>query len=289
MEMPQAEDSKSEQQNKGKSPAFQFYPKDWLTDIHIKMMSNAESGLYFTILCHDWLENGLTEQELNDLIERGINGGSRLVRERFNEHPEREGYFTNPRLQKERERQAEWRKKSAKAGKASAKARKAQGLASQPAANQSSTNGQPKGNSSSPTSSSSSSTSSNNNKKRTLSSADFVFPEKLNRIECKSAVDGWIKHRTELKKPITKSAIEQLLKKYAERPSDLVRDIKHSVMNGWQGLFAPKVDPPKVYNNQNGSQHITRPPPKPNKLPWEKKTFVPETRPLEELKKIKEA
>ena len=38
----------------GKSPAFQFYPNDWLSSPRITMMSPAEEGAYIRLLCYDW-------------------------------------------------------------------------------------------------------------------------------------------------------------------------------------------------------------------------------------------
>lgn len=43
----------------GKSPAFQFYPGDFLSDYKVACMSMEERGAYTTALCHCWLEDGL--------------------------------------------------------------------------------------------------------------------------------------------------------------------------------------------------------------------------------------
>jgi len=42
-----------------KSPAFQFYPADWLADGHVAAMSLAERGAYITLLCFYWRERTL--------------------------------------------------------------------------------------------------------------------------------------------------------------------------------------------------------------------------------------
>jgi hypothetical protein len=44
---------------KEKSPAFQFYPKDFLTDERVQLMSHTERGIYVTLLCLCWLEGSL--------------------------------------------------------------------------------------------------------------------------------------------------------------------------------------------------------------------------------------
>jgi uncharacterized protein YdaU (DUF1376 family) len=43
----------------GKSPAFQFYPKDFLTDEHVALMSLHERGAYITLLAKCWIEGSL--------------------------------------------------------------------------------------------------------------------------------------------------------------------------------------------------------------------------------------
>src|SRR5436190_23760393 len=42
-----------------KAPAFQFYPKDFLTDSHVVAMTLAERGAYITLLCLCWMERSL--------------------------------------------------------------------------------------------------------------------------------------------------------------------------------------------------------------------------------------
>ncbi len=42
-----------------KAPAFQFYPKDFLTDGHVMPMTLAERGAYITLLCLCWLDGGV--------------------------------------------------------------------------------------------------------------------------------------------------------------------------------------------------------------------------------------
>lgn len=44
---------------KEKPPAFQFYPKDFLTDEKVVLMSNTEVGIYVRLLCFCWLEGSL--------------------------------------------------------------------------------------------------------------------------------------------------------------------------------------------------------------------------------------
>jgi len=52
-----------------KPPAFQFYPKDWLSDINVMTMTPTQRGGYIQLLCYMWLneECCLPDQE-EDLI-----------------------------------------------------------------------------------------------------------------------------------------------------------------------------------------------------------------------------
>lgn len=45
-----------------KAPAFQFYPKDFLTDSHVVSMTLTERGAYITLLCLCWMERSLPTQ-----------------------------------------------------------------------------------------------------------------------------------------------------------------------------------------------------------------------------------
>ena len=42
-----------------KSPAFQFYPKDWLSDELVRRMSHTEKGIYIDLLSVCWVEQSL--------------------------------------------------------------------------------------------------------------------------------------------------------------------------------------------------------------------------------------
>jgi hypothetical protein len=46
---------------KEKSPAFQFYPKDWLTDDKVMGMTDAEKGVFIDLLAIQWLNEGVDQ------------------------------------------------------------------------------------------------------------------------------------------------------------------------------------------------------------------------------------
>lgn len=45
-----------------KSPAFQFYPSDFLSDLNTMVMSTEEIGAYWLLICVCWKENGLPKE-----------------------------------------------------------------------------------------------------------------------------------------------------------------------------------------------------------------------------------
>jgi hypothetical protein len=115
-----------------KSPAFQFYPKDFLSDGKVILMSSEVRGIYITLLCVDWIDNGLPEKRTAWLSMGGYSffkpDGTLRAREDaeavmaelsvcFTAHPERPGFVTNQRLQKERVIQRAHRLERSRSGK----------------------------------------------------------------------------------------------------------------------------------------------------------------------------
>jgi uncharacterized protein YdaU (DUF1376 family) len=109
----------------GKSPAFQFYAADFKLDTDA--MSAEAVGAYTRLLCYSWV-NGSAPTDHGELAR--ISG---LTTGKFAgiwESLERcwvsdgNGGLVNPRQEKERSRQEEWRRKSAKGGRASVKAKR---------------------------------------------------------------------------------------------------------------------------------------------------------------------
>ena len=116
----------SQERKLGKSPAFQFYPKDYISDEVVMCMSNEERGVYMHMLCMDWLNNGIpsdkqtlcrmfgcSEQVLNTCLTK------------FQQNGNSDERLFNKRLLVEREKQSDNRAKKRLAGIASAQARKA--------------------------------------------------------------------------------------------------------------------------------------------------------------------
>jgi uncharacterized protein YdaU (DUF1376 family) len=118
-----------------KSPAFQFYPDDFLGSGKVGTMTAEEVGAYTLLLCLDWNENGFVfdPEELARWC-RMTRAQFRKVWKRVSRcFDEKDGRMYNPRLQLEREKQARWREKSAQGGRTSAQARAKGGSTTLPA------------------------------------------------------------------------------------------------------------------------------------------------------------
>ena len=154
-----------------KSPAFQFYPKDYLTDAKVVAMTPEIRGLYVQLLCHDWLEDGIYPDDICALsgfewfredgtLRDDWNTIEQVLNRCFIQHPTDDQKVTNPRLLRARQEQLENREKKRLAGIESGKARKSKELSLGTDVPLCSSR---KGTQSSPSSSSSSSSSSNIN------------------------------------------------------------------------------------------------------------------------------
>ena len=108
---------------KNKSPAFQFYPKDWLADPDVMCMTMAERGVYITLLCYLWESEG--EMEL-DQIKKLLKGHKRALLSLDNvlvKFQIRSNMVTHKRLTKERIKQQEYSVNRREAGKKGAEKR----------------------------------------------------------------------------------------------------------------------------------------------------------------------
>lgn len=64
-------------------------------------------------------------------------------------------------------------------------------------------------------------------------------------VEWTEAWAKWCRHRTELRKPLTRQATESLIAELAKMgEARAIAAIYHSLRGGWQGIFEPKGDSP---------------------------------------------
>lgn len=125
--------------SKEKAPAFQFYPRDWLSDPNVNLLSFEQEGWYIRLICHCWLErtvpwdpaeairllglrvkdlpNAGTEFSWPENFNRRFDDMEELLKLCFvqlEDEPER---CLNPRVEHERKMQEERRKERSASGK----------------------------------------------------------------------------------------------------------------------------------------------------------------------------
>jgi len=108
-----------------KSPAFQFYPTDWLGSQRVQMLTLEEEGAYIRLVASCWQHGSIpadTEQCAR-IIGKGCSTTvARVVQAMFQPSHET-GRLVHDRLESERIKQADWREKSSLGGKKSAQMR----------------------------------------------------------------------------------------------------------------------------------------------------------------------
>lgn len=103
-----------------KSPAFQFYPKEFLMDGNVAAMSLQERGAYITLLCICWQEKSLPIDlgRLANIVGLPLKAFKKLwpsLSACFIQHGDR---FLHPRLEKEREKQTKFSERQSAAANA---------------------------------------------------------------------------------------------------------------------------------------------------------------------------
>lgn len=133
-----------------RSPAFQFYPKDFLTDGRVAAMTLEECGAYIKLLCLCWTETTLPTEprRLAQMIGCSPRAFERVWPALQVCFSQVDGGFRHGRLDEEREKQELYRQRQAAAGRASAATKglpKGNQTATtvQPRLNQTATGGQP--------------------------------------------------------------------------------------------------------------------------------------------------
>jgi uncharacterized protein YdaU (DUF1376 family) len=108
-----------------KAPAFQFYPKDWLSDARVRDLTRAERGDYIELLSYCWIEGSLPAdpkvlaRRLGRDTNRSVASLQRLT-QMFAQVGDR---LYHKRLEKERGKQNFFSELQRKRGKASARKR----------------------------------------------------------------------------------------------------------------------------------------------------------------------
>lgn len=117
-----------------KSPAFQFYPNDWLGSQRVQMLTLEEEGAYMRLLCFCWQHGSIPADAAQAARLIGKGGSTTLatvVLAMFQPSPD-PTRLIHDRLEAERAKQSVWREKSAAGGRKSAEIRKGGSTTLQP-------------------------------------------------------------------------------------------------------------------------------------------------------------
>ncbi len=127
-----------------KAPAFQFYPKDFLSDGKVAAMTMAQRGVYITLLSHCWLEGSLPDDPRRLARMVGLSGSefAKVWPSLMSCFTAKGDALVHKRLDMERKKQDDYRALQRAKGLASAASRL------QPEGNRGSTDDQPESNSS---------------------------------------------------------------------------------------------------------------------------------------------
>lgn len=120
-----------------KLPWFPFYYQLWMTDIDVRMLSNAERGIYLDMLCFCYSENGLPDDR--KILDRVFPCEKEELDLLLTFFISKEGRLHHPKLDAIREDQGAVAKARSKAGKKSAQVKKAQALRAEGEGQQNST------------------------------------------------------------------------------------------------------------------------------------------------------
>ena len=88
-----------------KAPAFQFYARDWLSDLRLRLLDHEAKGMFVDLLCHQWLEGHLPSDDRSIARLLGISTRKwRATRRRLECHFQLngDGLMFNPRLSEQR-------------------------------------------------------------------------------------------------------------------------------------------------------------------------------------------
>lgn len=111
-----------------KSPAFQFYPQDYLADPNVAEMTLEEQGAYIRLICYAWIAGSIPADP--ERCARLVGNGCSIsvatnVQRTFNEPSTDPQRLLHKRVEKERQKQAIRREQTSLAGRKSAAKRNA--------------------------------------------------------------------------------------------------------------------------------------------------------------------
>ena len=220
----------NDDQETRKAPAFQFYADDFLAGTIT--MTNEERGAYIALLCLQWSKGSLTENDFQRVCIGMPPHSQRICQDKF--QIDADGNYRNKRLEAEREKQDQYRKKQTDnankrwVGNATAYA------TALPA-------DMPNVCSPSPSPSP--------NKKDTKAPSspwDVGFgvelPESFRTENCLQAVKLWLQHKSVKRQAYKKTGLSKALTQWSNEFSaaEFPSIVDHAIASNWAGIFRPK-------------------------------------------------
>jgi len=227
------------------SPAFQFYPADFLAEENVVLMSNQEIGCYIKLMCYCWRE-GSIPADVNKIARLCGEDSSAMaqlwiaIKECFAELEADPKRLVHPRLEKERIKQEEHKKERAESGKKGAKARwgaapkEDSSAMAQPLPKPMANDG-------------SSSSTSSSNKKHTAALSLLIshgIPQNL--------ANDWLTIRKSKNQPLTETCLKATIREAEKAGLTLEQAITVACENSWAGFKASYLDDKKGFTPARG-------------------------------------
>lgn len=213
-----------------KAPAFQFYADDFLAGTIT--MTNEERGAYIALLCLQWSKGSLTENDFQRVCIGMPPHSQRICQDKF--QIDADGSYRNKRLEAEREKQDQYRKKQTDNAKKRWVGNATAYATALPAHMPNVCSPSP-----SPTP----------NKKDTKAPSspwDVGFgvelPESFRTENCLQAVKLWLQHKSERRQAYKKTGLSKALAQWSNEFSaaEFPSIVEHAIAANWAGIFRPK-------------------------------------------------
>lgn len=202
------------------APAFQFYASDFIAST--ATMTAEEVGAYIRLLCYQWINGGIPNDDDRIKALVGICGGNAMAYAKSKLTVCDDGMLRHPRLEDVRSKQDAFRKKQAE----NASKRWVGNPTALPLDMPNSCSPSP---SPSP------------KKKRNTFDPFSLVPDCIRTDEFLEAWLSFVDHRSEIKKPLTERAAKILLKKLEKMTvREAISAIETSISAGYTNIYEPR-------------------------------------------------